>query len=107
MLSHIVTVSLKDKAGNVLFGSRLATEKYDPSTSDGVRCGIHDTFDLILKAYEQWFERENGSISIEEYVRDFRILLWEHSFNPNGSGELNVSIDGDKFLHLSVISLTH
>lgn len=107
MLSHIVTVSLKDKAGNVLFGSRLATEKYDPSNRTVVRYGVYHTFNLILKAYEQWFERENGSISIEEYVKDFRTLLGKHSFNPNGSDELNVSIDKDKFLHLSVISLTH
>ncbi|QXN70597.1 hypothetical protein AGENTSMITH_193 [Bacillus phage vB_BspM_AgentSmith] len=107
MLSHIVTVSLKDKTGNVLFSSRLATEKYDPSSRDVVRYGVHHTFNLILKSYEQWFEREFQSISIEEYVKDFRTLLEEHDLNPNGSDELNVSIDGDKFLHLSVISLTH
>ena len=107
ILSHIVTVSLKDKTGNVLFSSRLATKKYDTSNGVDLRYGVNHTFELILKEYDQWFEREFQSISIEEYVRDFRTLLEEHELNPNGSDELNVSIDKDKFLHLSVISLSH
>lgn len=107
MLSHIVTVSLKDKVGNVLFSSRLATEKYNTSNCVDLRFGVSRTFELILKTYELWSARENNCISIEEYVHDLMSILEEHELNPNGSDELNVSIDKDKFLHLSVISLTH
>lgn len=107
MLSHIVTVSLKDKTGNVLFSSRLATEKYQSWSGCSGRYRVESTFDIILETFESWIKRENESISIEEYIEDFKTLLEKHPVNPNGGDELNVSIGGDKFLHLSVISLTH
>lgn len=50
ILSHIVTVSLKDKEANVLFGSRLATEKYNTRNGDLVRHGVNHTFDRVVGA---------------------------------------------------------